>query len=137
MRTVALACALALVACGAAVAATGQSPHCRGYCIEVEPASGPEGSVFVFRGTKWRPERRVRVNFGAYCRPGEACPAIGFTGLIRTNERGRFTFRLRADGDWMDDDADTRVPSGGHPSFQQRARGRTITRTPRYEVTIP
>jgi hypothetical protein len=62
---------------------------------------------------------------------------FAFTALIRTNERGRFSFRLRADGDWTDDDERTRIRSGGHPSFHQRVRGRTISRTPRYEVTIP
>jgi hypothetical protein len=137
VKVLAAACALALVAGGAAVAATGQSPHCRGYCITVDPRTGPEGSVFVFRGTKWRPDRRMRVNYGVYCRPGEACPAVALVALLRTNERGRFTFRLRADGDWVDDDEDTRIRSGGHPTFRQRASGRTISRTPRYEVTIP
>ena len=137
MRAIATACAIALVAPGVAVAATGQSPHCRGYCIQVDPRTGPEGSVFVFKGTKWRPERPVRINYGAYCRPNEACPAIGFVAFVRTSERGRFTFRLRADGGWMDDTQRTRVPSGGHPTFQPRSRGRTIARTPRYEVTIP
>jgi hypothetical protein len=136
MRAAAAACALALVACGAAIAATGQSPACSGYCISVEPRTGPEGSVFVFQGRRWRPERRVRVDYGVYCRPDEACPEIALAAVTRTDERGRFRFRLRADGDWVAGEQ-RRVHSGASPTFRQRARGRTIARTPRYQVTIP
>lgn len=136
MRIVAIACALALVMCGAALGATGQSPRCERFCMSVEPRTGPEGSVFVFRGRHWRPERRVTVYFGPYCRPGEACPAIGYIGRLRANARGRFTFRLRA-GASEAGDRRRRIASGGHPTIEQRARGRTIARTPRYTVTIP
>jgi hypothetical protein len=138
MRPLVLAlAALALVPAAVAAMATGQSPDCRRFCMSVEPRSGPEGSVFRFEGRRWRPERRVTVHYGVYCRPGEACPAIALMAHLRTNERGRFTFRLRADGDWTDDDEHTRIRSGAHPTFRQRARGRTVARTPRYEVTVP
>jgi hypothetical protein len=128
---------MSLVAVLAAVAAaTGQSPECERFCMTVEPRRGPEGSVFVFRGRAWRSERRVRVWYGPYCRPDEACPAIAYLGRLRTNERGRFTFRLRAGASRRGDTA-RRIHSGSNPTFSQRARGRTVSRSPDYEVTLP
>jgi hypothetical protein len=126
---------LALVA-GPATAATGQSPDCRRFCMSVEPRSGPEGSVFRFEGRGWRPERRVTVHFGPYCRPDEACPAIAYIGRVRTDGRGRFTFRLRA-GASRPGDAERRIVSGGRPLFTQQVGEREVTRSPRYRVTIP
>jgi hypothetical protein len=37
----------------AAAPKTGQSPHCKRYCMAVEPQEGPEGSVFRFEGRGW------------------------------------------------------------------------------------
>jgi hypothetical protein len=136
MRPLVVALAGLALAAGAAVAATGQSPDCRRFCMSVEPHSGPEGSVFRFEGRRWRPDRRVTVYYGPYCRPDEACPAIAFIGRVRANERGRFTFRLRA-GAARPGDAERRIASGGHPLFTQRSGGREVSRTPRYRVTIP
>ncbi len=104
--------------------------------MRVEPREGVEGSVFRFTGRGWRPQRRVTVEFGAYCRPDEACPAIGYVGFLRTDSRGRFTFRLRA-GSERTEDAERRIASGGHPRFSQRLRHRTVARAPRYRVIVP
>jgi hypothetical protein len=126
----------ALAAPGVAAGATGQSPDCRRFCMSVEPRTGPEGSVFRFQGRKWRPDRRVTVYFGAYCRPDEACPAIAYMGWVRTDDRGRFRFKLRA-GTSRPGDAERRIVSGGRPLFTQKAGGREVSRAPRYTVTIP
>ncbi len=136
MRPLAVALAGLALAAGAAVAATGQSPDCRRFCMSVEPRSGPEGSVFRFEGRRWRPERRVTVYYGPYCRPDEACPAIAYIGRVRTNERGRFTFKLRA-GTARPGDAERRIASGGRPVFTQKVGERDVTRAPKYTVTIP
>ena len=124
----------------ATAALTGQSPDCRHFCMSVRPAEAPAGSVFTFRGRHWVPNRRVRVDFGMYCPPGEACPAIGYSGFLRTNGRGRFVFRLRA-GAEEDGDKEARIVSGSAPEFVQRARirrrARTVSRTPRYRVIHP
>ncbi len=135
MRTLAVALAGLALAAGAAVAATGQSPDCRRFCMSVEPRSGPEGSVFRFEGRRWRPERRVTVYFGPYCRPDEACPAIAYTGRLRTDERGRFTFKLRA-GTARPGDAERRIASGGKPLFTQKLGDREVSRAPRYRVIV-
>ena len=126
---------------GAGVAAaatkTGQSPGCERFCMSVKPAEGPEGSVFRFEGRDWRPNRRVTVTFGPYCRPEDACPAIAYIGRLRTNGEGHFVFRLRA-GQAQPGDARKRIRAAGRPAFSQRARsGRMITRSPRYQVILP
>jgi hypothetical protein len=125
-----------LVFCGVATAKTGQSPDCRRFCMAVEPRTGPEGSVFRFTGRGWRPQRRVTVYFGPYCRPDEACPAIAYVGRLRTNRDGRFAFRLRA-GNARPGDVDRGIASGANPTFEQRAGERSVSRSPRYRVTIP
>ena len=135
MRPLAVALAgLALVP-GVAAAATGQSPDCRRFCMSVEPRTGPEGSVFRFTGRDWRPNRRVTVYFGPYCRPDEACPAIAFVGRLRTDDCGRFAFKLRA-GTARRGDAERRIASGGRPTFSQRIGERTVSRSPRYRVIV-
>jgi hypothetical protein len=132
-----IALAAALLLCGVAAAKTGQSPDCRRYCMSVEPGAAPEGSVFRFEGRRWRPNRRVTVTFGAYCRPHEACPAIAYIARLRTNRRGRFVFRLRA-GQERPGDERKHIRAGGTPTFSQRARnGRTVSRIPRYRVIVP
>jgi hypothetical protein len=137
MRLLVVALSGLAVAAGTAVAApTGQSPDCRRFCMSVEPRSGPEGSVFRIEGRRWRPERRVTVYFGPYCRPDEACPAIAYIGRLRTNERGRFTFKLRA-GTERAGDVERRIVSGGRPLFTQQVGDREVSRAPRYRVTIP
>ena len=46
-------------------------------------------------------------------------------------------FRLRA-GQERPGDARKRISAGGRPAFSQRAKsGRIITRSPRYQVTLP
>jgi hypothetical protein len=52
-------------------ALTGRSPDCERFCMTARPAEAPEGSVFTFRGRHLRPNRRVRVHFGPYCRPDD------------------------------------------------------------------
>jgi hypothetical protein len=106
-----------LTGAAVAVAATGQSPDCRRFCVSVEPRSGPEGSVFRFSGRGWRPERRVNIWFGMYCRPDEACPAIAYIDRVRTNRHGRW--------------------SGSRPTFSQRVGKREVTRSPDYRVELP
>lgn len=129
-----------LAALLAVAALTGQSPDCEHFCMSVRPAEAPESSVFTFRGRHWVPDRRVRVTFGAYCRPGEPCPDILYTSLLKANARGRFAFRLRA-GAEQDGDQEAGIRSGGAPAFSQRARirgrARTVSRTPRYRVILP
>ena len=131
---ISLAAVLALG--GVAAAKTGQSPDCRRFCMTVEPQTGPEGGVFRFTGRGWRPQRRVTVYYGPYCRPDEACPAIAYVGRLRTNRDGRFSFRLRA-GDARPGDADRRIASGSNPTFAQLSGGRTVSRSPRYRVVLP
>ncbi len=136
---VALAALLVLPASAAAAYKTGQSPDCKRFCMAVEPRAAPEGSVFRFTGRGWRANRRVRVSFGAYCRPGEACIAILYTALLRTDSRGRFSFRLRA-GQERAGDEERGIRSGGQPTFQQTVGSpgyrRTVSRRPRYRVTV-
>jgi hypothetical protein len=132
----------ALLLPGTAVAATktGQSPDCKRFCMSVEPREGPEGSVFRFTGRGWRPNRRVRITFGAYCRPGEACIAILYFVAVQTNAKGRYTFRLRA-GAEQAGDRERGILSGERPNFRQRAgrpgHRRTVSRAPRYRVILP
>jgi hypothetical protein len=128
----ALIAALWLPGGAAAAPKTGQSPHCKRYCMAVEPREGPEGSVFRFEGRGWLPRKRVTVIYGAYCRPDEACPAIAYVGHIRTNRRGRFTFRARA-GQARAGDGERNIHSGSGFEFSQR----TVTRKPRYRVILP
>jgi hypothetical protein len=109
--------------------------------MSVEPREAPEGSVFRFTGRRWRPNRKVRVTFGAYCRPDEACIAIAYIVTLYADQRGRFVFRLRAGPAQPGDDA-KRIRSGARPSFAQRVvipgrRSRTVTRQPRYRVILP
>jgi len=132
VAALALAAVLALPAGAAAAVKTGQSPDCRRFCVNVEPREGPEGSVFVFRGRGWRADRRVTATFGVYCRPGEACIAIAYVVRIRTGHRGRFVFRQRA-GQEQPGDGERGVHAGGAPTFTQRS----VSRTPRYRVTVP
>jgi hypothetical protein len=131
--------AVAIVLSGAAVAAakTGQSPDCRRFCMSVEPGAAPEGSVFRFEGRGWRPNRRFRAVFGAYCRPHEACILIAYELTLRTNRHGGFVFRLRAGQERRGDD-EKGIHAGGRPVFSQRAKsGRMVKRTPRYRVILP
>jgi hypothetical protein len=54
------------------------------------------GTVYVYRGRGWRPNRSVEAEYGSYCPPrAEACATIVQTSRFRTDRRGRFTFRLR------------------------------------------
>jgi hypothetical protein len=119
---------------------TGQSPDCVRFCMSVRPREAPEGSVFRFTGHDWRPNRRVRVTFGAYCRPDEACIAILYFATVRTNDDGRFVFRLRA-GEEQPGDGEAGISSGGQPTFSQRVgrpgHRRTVLRRPRYRVIVP
>jgi hypothetical protein len=100
--------------------------------VTVEPPEGPEGSVFVLRGRGWRPDRRLRATFGVYCRPGEACIRIAYIVRLRTDHRGRFVFRQRA-GHERPGDEERGTHSGGAPTFTQRS----VSRSPRYRVTVP
>jgi hypothetical protein len=130
----ALIAALWLPGAAAAAPKTGQSPHCKRYCMAVEPREGLEGSVFRISGRAWRPNRPVQVFYGVPCPPGAICPAIGYSGRIRTNRRGRFTFRVRA-GEPQSGGDDRNIHAGGGFKFSQRtASHRTITRKPRYRV---
>jgi hypothetical protein len=131
-----LSLAAVLVLGGVAAAKSGQSPDCRRFCMTVEPKTGPEGSEFRFTGRGWRPQRRVTVYYGPYCRPDEACPAIAYVGRLRTSREGRFSFRLRA-GAARPGDADRRIASGANPTFAQRSAGHTVSRSPRYRVVLP
>jgi hypothetical protein len=128
----ALIAALWLPGGAAAAPKTGQSPDCKRFCMTVEPQEGPEGSVFRFKGRRWLANRRVRVTFGPYCRPADACPAIAFIGTVSTNAKGRFVFKLRA-GPEQPGDRAAGIRSGGGPSFSQR----TVTRNPHYRVILP
>jgi hypothetical protein len=133
--------ALWLPAGAAAAPKTGQSPDCKRFCMSVEPREGPEGSVFRFTGRGWRPNRRVRATFGAYCRPDEACIAIAYIVRLYADRTGRFAFRLRAGAARPGDHAKG-IHSGARPSFAQRVvipgrRSRTVTRQPRYRVILP
>jgi hypothetical protein len=133
-----------LVLClpGSAAAATksGQSPDCERFCMTVEPREGAEGTVFKFTGRHWRPNRRVRINFGVYCPPNASCIDILYFAFRRTDDRGRFTFRLRA-GQEQSGDSEHGIRAGGQPTFQQRVgppgARRTVSRRPSYRVTQP
>jgi hypothetical protein len=127
-----------LVPAGAAAAPkTGQSPACKHYCMTVEPREGPEGSVFRFEGHRWRANRRVSVTFGVYCPPGSACIDIAYFARVRTDDRGRFVFRLRAGAEQRGDE-ERGIRAGGEPFFSQRGpTGKHITRRPLYTVIRP
>jgi hypothetical protein len=141
LPTLALALSLALAAGGeAAEPKTGQSPDCRRFCMAVEPRQGLEGSVFRITGRGWRPRRLVRVNYGVYCRPDEACIAIAYVARLRTGPRGGFTFRVRA-GEARPGDRERRITSGSGFSFSQWLgepdESRLVQRVPRYRVIVP
>jgi hypothetical protein len=127
---------LAAVLLATAAIHTGQSPACERFCVSVKPREAPEGTVFVFRGRGWRPNRHVTATFGAYCRPGEACIDIAYFARLRTGDRGGFRFRLRAGAERAGDDGHG-IRSGSSPIFSQRAHGRTVRRQPRYHVIVP
>jgi hypothetical protein len=124
----------------AAAALTGQSPDCEHFCMTVTPTPVSEGRIVTFTGRHWRPNRRVRISFGAYCRPDDACPDILYLAHVKTTDRGRFVLRLRA-GPEQGRDEGTGLRSGSRPTFNQRARihgkARTVSRSPRYRVLIP
>jgi hypothetical protein len=128
----ALIAALWLPGGAAADPKTGQSPHCKRFCMMVEPHEGPEGSVFRFEGRGWLGNRKVTVTLGPYCRPDDACPAIAQIITLSTNAKGRFVLKLRA-GQAHPGDQAAGIRSGGGPSFSQR----TVTRRPRYRVIVP
>jgi hypothetical protein len=133
----ALIAALWLPGSAAAAPKTGQSPHCKRYCMTVEPREGPEGSVFRISGRAWRPNRPVQVIYGVYCPPGAVCISIAYFARVRTDRHGRFTFRVRA-GEAKAGDDDRKIHAGGDFEFSQRtASHRTITRKPRYVVILP
>jgi hypothetical protein len=100
--------------------------------MAVEPHEAPEGSVFRFEGRGWRPRKRVQVVYGVYCRPGEVCIRIAYVAHVRTDGRGRFTFRARA-GEAQAGDRERKIVSGAGFMFSQR----TVTRRPRYRVIVP
>jgi hypothetical protein len=104
--------------------------------MKVTPREAPEGTVFSFTGRGWRPNRRVTAVFGAYCRPGEACIAIAYIARLRTDDEGRFRFRLRA-GPERKTDEERGIRAGGKPTFSQRARTRIVRRKPHYRVIVP
>lgn len=128
----ALAAVLAFPTGAAADPKTGQSPECKRFCMSVEPRQGPEGSVFRFEGRGWRPQRRVEVVYGVYCRPDAVCIEIAYIARVRTDRRGRFTFRARA-GQAQAGDRDRKIHSGSGFTFSQG----TVTRKPRYRVIVP
>jgi hypothetical protein len=119
---------------------TGQSPDCKRFCMSVEPREGPEGSVFRIRGRGWRPQRRVEVVYGVYCRPDQACIAIAYLARLRTNRSGGFTFRVRA-GQAQPGDRDRRISSGSGFTFSQWQgkpnESHLVQRRPRYRVILP
>jgi hypothetical protein len=100
--------------------------------MAVEPHEAPEGSVFRFEGRGWKPRKRVQVVYGVYCRPGEVCIRIAYVAHVRTDGRGRFTFRARA-GEAQAGDRERKIVSGAGFMFSQR----TVTRRPRYQVIVP
>jgi hypothetical protein len=57
-----------------------------------------------------------------YCMSEEACPAIGYSGLLRTGDHGGFTFRLRA-GQERNGDRTKRISSGSAPTFGSACGG--------------
>ena len=135
-----LAAALSLPAAAAADVRTGQSPDCKRFCMSVEPREGPEGSVFRISGRGWRPDRRVDVVYGVYCRPDQACIAIAYVAHLRTDSRGGFRFRVRA-GEARPGDRDRRIHSGSGFTFSQWLGrpndSRLVQRRPRYRVVLP
>jgi len=100
--------------------------------MAVVPQEAPEGSVFRFEGRDWRPRTRVRVIYGVYCRPEQVCIDVAYFAHVRTDRRGRFTFRARA-GEAQAGDRERKIVSGSGFSFSQR----TVTRKPRYRVIVP
>jgi hypothetical protein len=136
----ALAAVLLLPAGAAAAIKTGQSPDCKRFCMSVEPREGPEGSVFRIKGRAWRPNRRVEVVYGVYCRPDMACIAIAYIARLRTNNSGGFTFRVRA-GQAQPGDRDRKITSGSGFTFSQWLgtpnQSHLVRRRPRYQVILP
>jgi hypothetical protein len=136
----ALAAVLSLAAGAAAAPKTGQSPDCKRFCMSVEPRQGPEGSVFRIKGRAWRPNRRVEVVYGVYCRPDMACIAIAYIARLRTNNSGGFTFRVRA-GQAQPGDRDRKITSGSGFTFSQWLgtpnQSHLVRRRPRYQVILP
>jgi hypothetical protein len=121
-------------------------PGCSRYCLVVEPASGPPGTLFTFHGHGWRPRVPVEALYGMYCDyrptpPGEpeaGCPRIGLTSRIPVDARGGFVFRFRHGPKRLLGDSGS---GAGPPVFEQwrgRAyRSHLIRREPEYKVTMP
>ena len=95
-----------LPACGSAEGSRGRPAAAAGTgcvdpapCVYVspDPASVKRpGTVYVYRGRGWRPNRPVQAEYGSYCSPrASACAGVGLSSRFRTDRRGRFTFRLR------------------------------------------
>ena len=86
--------------------------------MDTRPRPGRGGPGAAGRGR--RPRRRVVVHY---------------IGRLRTNRRGAFVFRLRA-GPARPGDAERGIAAGARPSFHQRTRHGSVTRAPRYRVTV-
>jgi hypothetical protein len=94
-----------LPACGSAEHPSGRPAAARAGCIDPAPCVyvSPDprkvtrpGTVYVYRGRGWRPNRPVDAEYGSYCPPrASACAGVGLGTRFRTDRRGRFTFRLR------------------------------------------
>ncbi|MDA0172153.1 hypothetical protein OJ998_23825 [Solirubrobacter taibaiensis] len=68
-------------------------------CVYVSPDPAKvkrPGTIYVYRGRGWRPNRTVAAGYGSYCPPSaSACAGVGLSSSFKADRRGRFTFRLR------------------------------------------
>ena len=62
--------------------------------VAVSPRSGPPGTVFVMRGSGWRPRQPIEATYGPYC-DERSCILLGLAKRFRTDWDGRFVFRFR------------------------------------------
>ena len=91
-----LSTALVTLAAAAPVPATCHEPP---PCVYVTPDPAlvrSPGTVYVYRGRGWPRRTRISAQYGSYCPPtADACFGVGNGISFRTDDKGRFIFRLR------------------------------------------
>jgi hypothetical protein len=114
------------------------SRSCR-FCTSVKPLLGDTETVFVVHGWGWYPGRSIDAHYGAYCAPGQTCPAIGFVTRFRASRHGRFIFRFRNGPNPLVGVPQPAASGNGPIRFEQTAPGRTrkVSRTVRLRVRYP
>ena len=145
MRTglvIALVAATAGLVVAGAMSFTGADPRrdrpCKRYCVSVSPKEGDQETVFRFAGTGWRPGRLVNATYGTPFCDEQECEGVGKITRVRTDQRGRVSFKFR-EGPSRSGDRAARISSGNGPVRFEQWKGRPffselVRRKPPYEA---